>query len=162
MSFQQYCFIFQDVPDFQSQFVSVSSLESKPLKGLRVGLIRETIDKGVDAGVISAIRAAAMHFEELGCSVNEVLYHFSLWMMTSIGSFEVCIIAVYISGCPFLLLRTYYRSHCHPFPWACLHIISLLCLNHLPTCLAMMVSGQWLKSPFLFLSPLNTFSLINL
>lgn len=78
MSFQQYCFIFQDVPDFQSQFVSVSSLESKPLKGLRVGLIRETIDKGVDAGVISAIRAAAMHFEELGCSVNEVLYHFSL------------------------------------------------------------------------------------
>ncbi|WVY93377.1 hypothetical protein V8G54_032465 [Vigna mungo] len=69
----------QEVPDFQFHFVSMSSLESKPLKGLRVGLIRETIDKGVDAGVISAIRAAAMHFEELGCSVNEVsLPSFSL------------------------------------------------------------------------------------
>ncbi|KAK7387048.1 hypothetical protein VNO78_27524 [Psophocarpus tetragonolobus] len=69
----------QDVPNFQSHFVSVSSLESKPLKGLRVGLIRETIDDGVDAGVISAIRAAALHFEELGCSVNEVsLPSFSL------------------------------------------------------------------------------------
>jgi len=63
----------------------VSSLESKPLKGLRVGLIRETIDKGVDAGVISAIRAAAMHFEELGCSVNEVriifLYEWQLLLV---------------------------------------------------------------------------------
>ncbi|KAG5094201.1 hypothetical protein JHK84_049789 [Glycine max] len=69
----------QDVPDFQSHFHSVSSLESKPLKGLRVGLICETIDDGIDAGVISAIRAAALHFEELGCSVNEVsLPSFSL------------------------------------------------------------------------------------
>lgn len=66
-------FISQDVPDFLSHFVSASSLESKPLKGLRVGLIRETIDDGVDSEVISAIRAAALHFEELGCSVNEVL-----------------------------------------------------------------------------------------
>ncbi|KAK7243209.1 hypothetical protein RIF29_37999 [Crotalaria pallida] len=61
-----------DVPNFQSHFVAASSLESKPLKGLRVGLIRETIYDGVDSGVISAIRAAALHFEELGCSVNEV------------------------------------------------------------------------------------------
>ncbi|KAK7245472.1 hypothetical protein RIF29_40318 [Crotalaria pallida] len=68
-----------DVPNFQSHFVSASSLESKPLKGLRVGLIRETIDDGVDSGVISAIRAAALHFEELGCTVNEVsLPSFSL------------------------------------------------------------------------------------
>lgn len=63
----------QDVPNFLSNFVPASSLESKPLKGLKVGLIRETIDEGVDAGVISAVRAAALHFEELGCSVNEVL-----------------------------------------------------------------------------------------
>lgn len=63
----------QDVPNFQSNFVPASSLENKPLKGLKVGLIRETIDEGVDAGVISAIRAAALRFEELGCSVNEVL-----------------------------------------------------------------------------------------
>ncbi|KAL2322579.1 hypothetical protein Fmac_026958 [Flemingia macrophylla] len=62
----------QDVPDFLSHFVSVSSLESKPLKGLRVGLICETIGDGVDAGVISAIRTSALHFEELGCIVNEL------------------------------------------------------------------------------------------
>ncbi|KAL2322578.1 hypothetical protein Fmac_026957 [Flemingia macrophylla] len=69
----------QDVPDFLSHFVSVSSLESKPLKGLRVGLICETIGDGVDAGVISAIRTSALHFEELGCIVNEVsLPSFSL------------------------------------------------------------------------------------
>ncbi|XP_019440708.1 PREDICTED: glutamyl-tRNA(Gln) amidotransferase subunit A, chloroplastic/mitochondrial [Lupinus angustifolius] len=69
----------QDVPNFLSHFVSESSLGSKPLKGLRVGLIHETIDDGVDSGVISAIREAALHFEELGCSVNEVsLPSFSL------------------------------------------------------------------------------------
>ncbi|KAL6566593.1 hypothetical protein OROMI_014997 [Orobanche minor] len=69
----------QEVPDFPSQFVSASSLKSKPLKGMRVGLIRETIEDGVDAGVVSAIRAAASHFEELGCTVNEVsLPSFSL------------------------------------------------------------------------------------
>ncbi|KAK2387340.1 fatty acid amide hydrolase [Trifolium repens] len=69
----------QEVPNFLSHFDSASSLESKPLKGLRVGLIRETIEDGVDAGVVSAIRAAASHFEELGCSVNEVsLPSFSL------------------------------------------------------------------------------------
>ncbi|XP_004500003.1 glutamyl-tRNA(Gln) amidotransferase subunit A, chloroplastic/mitochondrial [Cicer arietinum] len=69
----------QEVPNFLSHFDLVSSLESKPLKGLRVGLIRETIEDGVDAGVVSAIRAAASHFEELGCSVNEVsLPSFSL------------------------------------------------------------------------------------
>ncbi|XP_054817323.1 glutamyl-tRNA(Gln) amidotransferase subunit A, chloroplastic/mitochondrial [Prosopis cineraria] len=69
----------QDVPEFVSQFVSASSLESKPLKGLRIGLIRETLEDGVETGVVSAIRAAALHFEELGCSVNEVsLPSFSL------------------------------------------------------------------------------------
>ncbi|KAF7815761.1 glutamyl-tRNA(Gln) amidotransferase subunit A, chloroplastic/mitochondrial [Senna tora] len=69
----------QDVPNFIPHFAPVSSLESKPLKGLRIGLIRETLEDGVDTGVVSAIRAAALHFEELGCSVNEVsLPSFSL------------------------------------------------------------------------------------
>ncbi|CAL5202134.1 unnamed protein product [Lathyrus oleraceus] len=62
----------QEVPNFLSHFDSASSFESKPLKGLRVGLIRETIEDGVEAGVVSTIRAAASHFEELGCTVNEV------------------------------------------------------------------------------------------
>ncbi|KAK4275522.1 hypothetical protein QN277_018590 [Acacia crassicarpa] len=69
----------QDVPDFGSHFVSATSWESKPLKGLRIGLIRETLEDGVESGVVSAIRAAALHFEELGCTVNEVsLPSFSL------------------------------------------------------------------------------------
>lgn len=60
------------VPDFTSHFTSISLSESKPLKGLRVGLIRETLEDGVDTGVASTIRGAASHLEELGCSVSEV------------------------------------------------------------------------------------------
>ena len=62
------------MPNFLSHFDYASSLESKPLKGLRIGLIHETIEDGVDAGIVSAIRDAASHFEALGCSVNEVLH----------------------------------------------------------------------------------------
>lgn len=69
----------QVVPDFTSQFTSISLSESKPLKGLKVGLISETLEDGVDTGVASTIRAAASHLEELGCSVSEVsLPSFSL------------------------------------------------------------------------------------
>uniref|UniRef100_A0A803QLR7 Glutamyl-tRNA(Gln) amidotransferase subunit A, chloroplastic/mitochondrial n=2 Tax=Cannabis sativa TaxID=3483 RepID=A0A803QLR7_CANSA len=69
----------QEVPDFTSLISSINFSESKPLKGLRVGLIRETIDEGVDNGVITVIRGAASHLEELGCSVSEVsLPSFSL------------------------------------------------------------------------------------
>ncbi|KAM6549843.1 hypothetical protein CsatB_021519 [Cannabis sativa] len=69
----------QEVPDFTSLISSINFSESKPLKGLRVGLIRETIDEGVDHGVTTVIRGAASHLEELGCSVSEVsLPSFSL------------------------------------------------------------------------------------
>ncbi|KAL7185278.1 hypothetical protein ACSBR2_027248 [Camellia fascicularis] len=67
------------VPDFTSQFISKDLLESKPFKGLRVGVIRETLDDGVDPEVISLVRGAASHLEELGCIVTEVsLPSFSL------------------------------------------------------------------------------------
>nr|GMD89995.1 glutamyl-tRNA(Gln) amidotransferase subunit A, chloroplastic/mitochondrial [Ipomoea batatas] len=69
----------REIPDFTSQFISQDNLESKPLKGLRVGVIRETIEEGVDPEVISSIRGAASHLEELGCTVTEVsLPSFSL------------------------------------------------------------------------------------
>nr|GMD93627.1 glutamyl-tRNA(Gln) amidotransferase subunit A, chloroplastic/mitochondrial [Ipomoea batatas] len=69
----------REIPDFTSQFISQENLESKPLKGLRVGVIRETIEEGVDPEVISSIRGAASHLEELGCTVTEVsLPSFSL------------------------------------------------------------------------------------
>lgn len=53
-------------------------MDSKPLKGLRVGLIRETIEDGVDPDVISSIRGAASHLEELGCTVTEVFFTSSI------------------------------------------------------------------------------------
>ncbi|XP_073526356.1 uncharacterized protein [Phyllobates terribilis] len=69
----------QEVPDFTSPLKSIDSFESKPLKGLRVGLIRETVEDGVDQEIISSIRLAAAHLEDLGCSVTEVsLPSFSL------------------------------------------------------------------------------------
>ncbi|XP_065850991.1 glutamyl-tRNA(Gln) amidotransferase subunit A, chloroplastic/mitochondrial [Euphorbia lathyris] len=69
----------REVPDFTSQLASSNLVESRPLKGLRVGLIRETLDDGVDKGVKSAISSAASHLAELGCIVTEVsLPSFSL------------------------------------------------------------------------------------
>ncbi|KAJ4839626.1 hypothetical protein Tsubulata_043118 [Turnera subulata] len=69
----------REVPDFASQFTSIHTSESKPLRGLRVGLIRETLDDGVNNGVKSVISDAAVHLEELGCTVTEVsLPSFSL------------------------------------------------------------------------------------
>ncbi|KAM7497676.1 hypothetical protein LguiA_022090 [Lonicera macranthoides] len=68
----------REVPNF-SQFLTKDVLESKPLKGLRVGVIRETLGDGVDPNIIDSIRGAASHLEELGCNVNEVsLPSFSL------------------------------------------------------------------------------------
>lgn len=68
-----YC-ILQEVPEFASQFTSLNILESKPLEGLRVGIIRETLEDGVDENVVSSIRAAASHLENLGCLVTEVVF----------------------------------------------------------------------------------------
>ncbi|XP_044500676.1 glutamyl-tRNA(Gln) amidotransferase subunit A, chloroplastic/mitochondrial isoform X2 [Mangifera indica] len=69
----------QEVPDFTTQFISATLLESKPLKGLRVGIIRETLDNGVDTGVKSVVLGAVSHLEELGCTLSEVsLPSFSL------------------------------------------------------------------------------------
>ncbi|CAA0816128.1 Glutamyl-tRNA(Gln) amidotransferase subunit A-chloroplastic/mitochondrial [Striga hermonthica] len=62
----------REVPDYASNFVGIDYLESKPLKGLRVGVIRETCDDGVDSEVISTFRDAVSHLEELGCTVSEV------------------------------------------------------------------------------------------
>ncbi|KAL0897863.1 hypothetical protein Bca101_081824 [Brassica carinata] len=41
----------RDVQEFQSQLLSMDSFESKPLKRVKVGLIRETLEQGVDSGV---------------------------------------------------------------------------------------------------------------
>ncbi|KAK9090713.1 hypothetical protein Sjap_023890 [Stephania japonica] len=62
----------REVPEFTSQLEPAEFLDSKPLKGLRVGVISETLGDGVDSGTVSSIQAAASHFEELGCIVKEV------------------------------------------------------------------------------------------
>lgn len=68
----------QEVSDYASQLVSLDHLESKPLKGLRVGVIRETIGEGVDLGVTSSVQAAASHLEQLGSVVTEVFIFINL------------------------------------------------------------------------------------
>ncbi|XP_031379298.1 glutamyl-tRNA(Gln) amidotransferase subunit A, chloroplastic/mitochondrial [Punica granatum] len=66
-------------PDFTAHFPPADAFGAKPLQGLRVGLIRETLDSGVDHGVTSTVQRAASHLEELGCTVKEVsLPSFSL------------------------------------------------------------------------------------
>lgn len=61
-----------EVPSFTPQLLSPDLWDSKPLRGLRVGLIVETISDGCHAEVISSIRHAASHLEDLGCTVTEV------------------------------------------------------------------------------------------
>ncbi|CAM0901946.1 unnamed protein product [Alopecurus aequalis] len=68
-----------DVPDYRSDLASLDLLESKPLNNVRIGIIQETLGEGVDTGVISSIKAASSHLEQLGSVVEEVsLPSFSL------------------------------------------------------------------------------------
>lgn len=71
---QKHIFFVQDVPEFQSQFLSMDHFESKPLNGVKVGIIRETLEDGVDSGVRSATQEAASHLEALGCVLTEVFF----------------------------------------------------------------------------------------
>ncbi|CAN6292080.1 unnamed protein product, partial [Urochloa humidicola] len=49
------------------------------LNGVRIGIIQETLGEGVDTGVLSSIKGAASHLEQLGSVVEEVsLPSFSL------------------------------------------------------------------------------------
>lgn len=64
----------QETPDFADQFVAKDCLRSQPLKGVRVGVIRETLGDGVDTEVISSIQSAVAHLDDLGCAVTEVCF----------------------------------------------------------------------------------------
>jgi aspartyl-tRNA(Asn)/glutamyl-tRNA(Gln) amidotransferase subunit A len=46
--------------------------ESRPLAGVKLGLIRETLGAGCDAAVEGAVRGAAARLEALGAAVEEV------------------------------------------------------------------------------------------
>lgn len=60
-----------EVPDFAEGLQSASDLDSSPLKGKKIGWIRETMGEGVDAGVHDAVEKALKHLESLGASVSE-------------------------------------------------------------------------------------------
>nr|XP_027063378.1 glutamyl-tRNA(Gln) amidotransferase subunit A, chloroplastic/mitochondrial-like isoform X2 [Coffea arabica] len=64
----------QGIPNFASQFIPKDYLDSKPLKGLRVGVIRETLADGVDPDVISSLQHSVSHLEDLGCTISEVSF----------------------------------------------------------------------------------------
>lgn len=139
-------FLFQEVPDFSAQFVSMNLLESKPLKGLRIGLIRETLDDGVDTGVTSAVRTAALHLEELGCCVTEV--YLLLLFCFVCGTAQLLCFFLKMSFVPLLvswfnILETLNcRSHYHLSHLGCQPITFLLHPSHLRTYHVMMVSGN--------------------
>ncbi|MQM20458.1 hypothetical protein Taro_053477, partial [Colocasia esculenta] len=68
-----------EIPDYMSKLIPIDQMDSQPLKGIRVGVICETLGEGVDAGVLSSIQSAAVHLEDLGAVVTEVsLPSFSL------------------------------------------------------------------------------------
>lgn len=60
------------VPSYSDDLVSLNCMESKPLEGLRVGVIQETLGEGVDSGVVQTIQSAALHLGQLGARVTEV------------------------------------------------------------------------------------------
>lgn len=75
-----------EVPDYAAKLVPVEAFDSKPLKGIRIGVIRETMGDGVDSGVISSIQTSALRLEELGAAVTEV----------SLSSFPLGLPAYYV------------------------------------------------------------------
>ncbi len=62
----------RQVPDFSEGLPETSSLNSRPLAGKRIGIIRETVGAGVTAGVSDAFTRAAKHLQSLGADVDEV------------------------------------------------------------------------------------------
>jgi aspartyl-tRNA(Asn)/glutamyl-tRNA(Gln) amidotransferase subunit A len=62
----------QDVPGYTTNLLPVDGLGSKPLAGLKIGIISETVGDGVDEDVLLAVRQAVAHLESLGASIREV------------------------------------------------------------------------------------------
>lgn len=70
--------------------VSMDQLDSKPLKGLKIGVIKETLGDGIEAGVVSSIKAASSHLEQLGSIVGEVSGPFSAAYINSFHDLIHC------------------------------------------------------------------------
>lgn len=62
----------QAVPDYTAGLLPAEQLGSRPLEGVRVGVIKETAGEGVEAGVWAAVSGALQHMQQLGAQVEEV------------------------------------------------------------------------------------------
>jgi aspartyl-tRNA(Asn)/glutamyl-tRNA(Gln) amidotransferase subunit A len=60
------------VEEIASRLPSLNDLSSRPLDGLRVALIENTLGDGVDASVRDTARATAQHLEHLGATIGSV------------------------------------------------------------------------------------------
>lgn len=60
------------VPDYAAKLLPAEQLNSACLKGVRVGLIQQTIGDGVAGGVMTAVDGALQHIQQLGAVVEEV------------------------------------------------------------------------------------------
>ena len=58
--------------DYAADLLPASSLQSAPLKGVRLGLVRETASAGLQPGVAEALRTFAAHVQSLGAEIVEV------------------------------------------------------------------------------------------
>lgn len=76
----------ESVPAFESGLLLAEQLGSQPLKGRRIGVIKQTMGEGVDAGVHDAVQAALAHLAQLGAEVAEV----------SLPTFEMGLPAYYV------------------------------------------------------------------
>lgn len=60
------------VEDYAAGLLPASALASAPLRGVRVGLVRETASAGLQGGVAEALRSFAAHAQALGAEVVDV------------------------------------------------------------------------------------------
>jgi len=57
------------VDDYVSGLLPAEQLDSQPLKGKTLGVVKQTMGDGVDASVKAAVTAACAHMESLGATV---------------------------------------------------------------------------------------------
>jgi Asp-tRNA(Asn)/Glu-tRNA(Gln) amidotransferase A subunit family amidase len=60
------------VDDYASQLPTEDQLQSRPLEGVRIALIDDTLGEGVSTSIRDTVEQAARHFEALGATVGRV------------------------------------------------------------------------------------------
>ncbi|KAK9789921.1 hypothetical protein WJX73_004326 [Symbiochloris irregularis] len=63
----------QDIPDFTQGLEPRESLQSRPLQGVRIGVVQQMMGEGVAEGVTAAVDRACRHLESLGAELLEVV-----------------------------------------------------------------------------------------